>query len=443
MITLFDDRNYMKKNTLLLVVLVLGIFVLGCETDDARAPVTSEGKPTEAGIEPFLGQSLFKKEVVFSDSINVREPYLAVAVDGSILVLRNQVNNKAHLRRSKDGGVSWGKIIEVPFGWGYSNLIIDENTGDILVVKMHDGDSLWRSSDYGKTWEGKQITLISNEVMKWLKQTGLKERGARNDSDKTKYFIHANASESGITLRHGENKGRLIVSATFRPLAEEHPSDRDPVDALYSCAIYSDDGGTTWKVSGFFPEAYTEEAALAELHDGRIYYNSRSHHGFYDSLYIRDLQSDEALRREAWSYDGGQTWENLRINKVLPDGGGHNRGYGMKGGLVRLPVRGRDILIYSNTDTGGGEREKMTAWVSFDGGETWPVKRLVNEGPSAYSSLGAGRPDTPGEGIIYLLFEGEKDHRYGAMQVAHFNLSWLLEGKLTGDGKIPEWILEY
>ena len=47
-------------------------------------------------------------------------------------------------------------------------------------------------------------------------------------------------------------------------------------EAIFSCAIYSDDGGATWQVSGFFPEGYTEEAALVELHDGRIYYNSRS-----------------------------------------------------------------------------------------------------------------------------------------------------------------------
>ena len=178
------------------------------------------------------------------------------------------------------------------------------------------------------------------------------------------------------------------------------------------------------------------------MHDGRVYYNSRCCDGFYDKSFARELRPEESLRREAWSSDGGQTWDNLRINEILPDGGGYHRGYGLKGGLVRLPVKNRDILIYSNTGTHGGDREKMTVWASFDGGDTWPVKRLVYEGPAAYSSLGAGRPGTEGDGTIFLLFEGSPDHHYGAMHVARFNLSWILEGELTGNGVIPDWITE-
>ena len=214
------------------------------------------------------------------------------------------------------------------------------------------------------------------------------------------------------------------------------------MDAIYSCAIYSDDGGATWQVSGLFPEGYTEEAALAELQDGRIYYNSRSHRGYYDSSRVRELPEDASLRRVAWSYNGGQTWKDLAVSPVLPDGGGYDRGYGMMGGLVRLPVKGRDILIYSNADTGGGAREKMTVWASFDGGGTWPVKRLVYAPHAAYSSLDAGRPGTAGEGQIYLLFEGGERGRYTAIQVARFNLSWVLDGERTGDGEPPEWLFQ-
>jgi sialidase-1 len=123
---------------------------------------------------------------------------------------------------------------------------------------------------------------------------------------------------------------------------------------------------------------------------------------------------------------------------VLPDRGGFQRGFGNKGGLVRLPVKDRDILVYSNTYTAGGDRVKMTVWACFDGGQTWPVKRLVDPGPGAYSSLGAGRSGTPGEGIFYLLFEGGPDGGYSAMQVASFNLPWILEGESTGNGSVPE-----
>lgn len=440
----------MDKSIVFLTVLALFFITSSCDPSARKKEVllTAVGKPAEGPLDPFRGEPFLHKEIVFNGGGGVREPYLGVAVDGSILIMRNRatpeiLTGAGHLRRSEDGGQSWGEIIEVPFGFLDSNFIPDENTGDILIVRMWDNsDRLWRSKDHGKTWKEEKMTLKPNEVMKWIEQTGLRKRSSweGHNTDVDKYFLHNNASESGITLRHVENKGRLIAPATFRPHAKEHPSDRKPADLIYSCAIYSDDGGITWQVSGLFPEGFTEENALAELQDGRIYYNSRSCSGYRDKALARELRPDEVLRREAWSYDGGSTWEDLRVSEVLIDGGGWGLGYGLKGGLVRLPVRGRDIMIYSNTDTGGGAREKITVWASFDGGETWPVKRLVYDGPSGYSSLGAGRPDTPGEGVIYLLFESGENRYADAMRVARFNLSWLLEGEMTGDGELPEWI---
>lgn len=402
--------------------------------------LTVAGKPVEGPLDVFLGEPFFDTQVVFDDGDHVREPYLAIAVDGTLLAVRN---NKGHLRRSEDGGGNWGEIIDVPITHSDSNMIVDENTGHVLSVRMWNGaDRVFRSTDHGKTWMEEEITVIPNGLMKRFAETGEKRRVSKGKPDNSgTYYLHANASEAGVTLRRGEHKGRLLVSATFRPHAKAHPSDRDPDDVIFSCALYSDDGGSTWQVSGFFPEGYTEEAALVELDDGRIYYNSRSHSGYYDKAFARPLRPDETKRREAWSNDGGRTWENLNVSRVLPDGGGYARGYGMKGGLTRLPVGDRDVLIFSNADTGGGDRKKMTVWASFDGAKTWPVKRLVYAPFGAYSSLVAGRPDTASQGRIYLLFEGGPDGRYSAMQVARFNLSWILEGERTGNGEVPQWVL--
>jgi hypothetical protein len=91
-------------------------------------------------------------------------------------------------------------------------------------------------------------------------------------------------------------------------------------------------------------------------------------------------------------------------------------------------------LLYSNADEESHERVRLTVWASLDGGATWPVKRLVDEGPSAYSSLAAGRGGTPSEGWVYLQYE----ERSGGGRVARFNLSWVLAGELTGDGDLPE-----
>jgi len=401
--------------------------------------LTAAGKPVEGSLDVFLGESRFDMRVVFEEGDHVREPYLAIAVDGTLLAIRN---NKGHLRRSEDGGQTWGEIITVPISHSDSNMVVDENTGRIMSVRLWNGkDRVFLSTDQGKTWREQAVTVKPNALMQRLAEEGSKRRVSKSEAAGSgTYYLHANASEAGVTLRHGQHKGRLLISATFRPHAKAHPSDRVPADEIFSCAIFSDDGGDTWQVSEFFPEGFTEEAALVELHDGRIYYNSRSHSGYYDRNLARALRPDETRRREAFSNDGGQTWDDLNISQVLPDGGGYGRGYGMKGGLTRLPVKGRDILIFSNADTAGGDRKKLTVWASFDGARTWPVKRLVYGPHGAYSSMVAGRPGTASEGLIYLLFEGGPDGRYSAMRVARFNLSWILAGERTGNGKVPPWV---
>ena len=111
----------------------------------------------------------------------------------------------------------------------------------------------------------------------------------------------------------------------------------------------------------------------------------------------------------------------------------------MVGGLTRLPIDGKDIVLYSNCDSPSG-RNHGTVWVSFDGAKTWPLKRLVFEGAFAYSSLNVGRPGTRTEGLVYLLFEGGPKGRYSAMRVARFNLSWILAGERTGNGDVPPWV---
>ncbi|SVD54758.1 uncharacterized protein METZ01_LOCUS407612, partial [marine metagenome] len=141
------------------------------------------------------------------------------------------------------------------------------------------------------------------------------------------------------------------------------------------------------------------------------------------------------LRRwTAWSDDGGATWKDLAICQVLPDGP-QNTQYGCMAGLTRLPVEGRDILLYSNCDSPGG-RKLGTVWASFDGGKTWPIKRLAANGGFAYSSMSSGRPGTKTEGWVYLNFEA------GGSWIARFNLSWLLKGEKTGDGKLPDWLTQ-
>ena len=104
-------------------------------------------------------------------------------------------------------------------------------------------------------------------------------------------------------------------------------------------------------------------------------------------------------------------------------------------GLTRIPSKKRDILIFSNLDTQASHRERITVWASLDGGKTWPVKRLVDGERSGYSSLASGLSGTPSAGWIYLLYEHDP---FKGAHMSRFNLSWILEGQLTGNGTLPK-----
>ncbi len=362
------------------------------------AAVTAAGHPAEGTIEPLLGEPKLDMQQVHKGG---RFPNVVVAVDGTVLALWNGVK----VRRSEDGGRTWGPEIIVGKGFMGGGAIANEANGEVLafVEKHHPPAPLtvYRSRDHGKTWSPMEVAI-------------------RPDTNGNVPSMHMN--EHGITLRHGKHAGRIIRPA--RHYAGRNHRSKWPEH--YTTAIYSDDGGKTWNTSKPFAEMGTGEAAIAELSDGRLYYNSRAHW---------NKNKPPLRRRCAWSADGGETWTDWQIVEPLPDGP-QNTNYGCMGGLVRLPVKDKDILIYSNCDSPGG-RNRGTVWASFDGGRTWPLKRLVHEGGFAYSSLTAGRPKTKSEGWIYLNFEGGPK---GGSTVARFNLSWLLKGEKTGDGDLPKWL---
>ena len=352
------------------------------------------------GLEAFLGKPVFEKQRLFDDQ---RYPNVVVTTRGTVISVWG--NDGVVVRRSEDGGRTWGGVITVSEkGYHGGGTTVDENSGDLLVF-VEDRQppaplTVYRSRDDGRTWQT-QVTVIEKDV---------------NGNTPS---MHMN--EHGVTLQHGKHKGRLL-----RPTRYYGPNGGGAEWPLqYTNAIYSDDGGKSWKTSRPFPEKGTGEATLVELSDGSIYYNSRVHWS---------ERPRNKRRREAWSDDGGVTWKKWRIIDVLPDGD-QGRTYGCMGGLTRLPLRDRDILLFSNLDTEAAHRERVTVWASFDGGRTWPLKRLVDAGRSGYSSLAAGRGETPSEGLIYLFYE--HDPIKGA-HMARFNLGWLLGGEFTGDGPLPE-----
>ena len=357
----------------------------------------------EASLKSFLGVASLEKQRLFSDQ---RYPNVVVTTKGTILTAWG--SNGVVIRRSSDGGKTWGSAITVAkAGYLGGGTTVDDQSGDILIF-VEDRQppaplTVYRSRDDGKTWQAQKTVIEVDEL-------------GNTPS------MHMN--EHGITLKRGKHRGRLLRPTRFYGRGGEAEWSKQ-----YTNAIYSDDGGKNWNTSKPFPENGTGEAALVELSNGQIYYNSRMHWA---------KRPHNKRRREAWSDDGGVTWKDWRVIDVLPDGD-QGRTYGCMGGLTRLPLKDRDILIFSNLDTDASHRERVSVWASFDGGKTWPIKRLVDPGRSGYSSLAVGRPQSPSEGWIYLFYEHDP---FKGAHIARFNLAWILGGETTGNGVIPKLKLD-
>ncbi|MEI7420885.1 MAG: sialidase family protein [Prolixibacteraceae bacterium] len=392
-------KGILTKTAGILIVFLLTLCSPGRSLTKTMPKDTKESKESYESMDKFLGNSFFSVHKLWDGRGG---PKIVSAKDGTILAL-----NGRSIRQSKDGGKSWLPPVQIADSSGVQ-IVVNEINGEILLVSSK--GFLWRSKDHGETWNKESITILPNEF-------------GHGSPDGVP--IGLGAFQAGITLLFGEHKGRLLVPG--RIFGPKNSNDNKWRPYHYNTSMYSDDNGHTWQTSAPFPVLGTGEAALAEISNGRILYSSREH-------------MTKGNRFFAWSDDGGATWLNPFRSEVLPDGV-RGTSYGCMGGLVRIPVEGKDILLYSNLDSDAGQmpkevggsisvgREKVTVWASFDGGTTWPIKRLIFNGPSAYSSLGVGRANTLGEGKIFLLYEGGEKGMYSAVNVAVFNLSWLLNGQ--------------
>lgn len=333
---------------------------------------------------------------------------VVVAMDGSVLVFKgyNSRTDQAKyisVKRSEDGGKTWteeskvGDMIEVDGdmsddgrypnnNWtGLGNVMVDEVNGDIMVfmTTLKTAQKLFRSKDHGKTWK-MEDTDIRPGKDGWTPATN-------------------GACDPGVTIKNGPKKGRLLMPARVFVEYLNKGKNRKRFNDLYAMALYSDDRGKSWNSSEPFPLKGTGESGLVELKDGTIYHNSRTH-------------MRPGNRRIAYSHDAGETWVDEHEDDELFDGPPDV--YGCKAGLLRLPYEDRDILLFSSPGN-RSTRTDITVWVSFDGGKTWPINRLIKKGPGNYTWMATGRQGTSSEGMIYLLA--------GKDWMARFNLAWLLE----------------
>ncbi len=192
-----------------------------------------------------------------------------------------------------------------------------------------------------------------------------------------------------------------------------------------TATIYSDDAGKTWKAGDIAIPCTEEwinpnETVAVELADGRVMLNARS-------------ESKAHRRLVTTSKDGATGWSTPKFDDALLEPI-------CMGSIVRYSTAadgGKNRLLFSNPDNlekaGGKEepgknrdRKNVTVKLSYDEGQTWPVKRAIESGPSMYSDIGVTKSGT----ILCFYGRGDKaGFAGGHLTLARFNLEWLTEGK--------------
>ena len=164
--------------------------------------------------------------------------------------------------------------------------------------------------------------------------------------------------------------------------------------------VYSEDGGQTWQrgdivcrhgdtVAGQTVVNPSETAAV-ELSDGSVLFNMRS-------------ESAVQRRLVAVSPDGATGWSGHRWDEALLDPV-------CMASLLRHDWPADDRpghILFANPDTlertmasWACDRKRLTVKTSLDDGQTWPISKILEAGPSGYSALAR-----LADGTILCLYE--------------------------------------
>ena len=318
-----------------------------------------------------------------------RIPGLVVSNEGTLLAFcegrRNDRRDHGDidmlLKRSTDGGRTWSKAILVYEEGGTESVtignpcpVVDRTTGTIWLPFCRDNDRVFvtSSDDDGLTWTPPREITATVKANNW--------------------DWYATGPGHGIQLQYGPHKGRLVIPCDCREKLKDGSWDKRG----RSLVIYSDDQGQTWK-RGQATELGMNECEVVERRDGTLLLSMRNYLG-------------KNLRAFSMSTDGGETWSAPQHHPEVfcPT---------CQASIVRLPGDA-DQFVYSGP--GGPGRTHMTLRLSRDGGESWPVSRVLYEGPAAYSELAVLSDET-----LVVLFEAGTKHSYEVIRAARVSPAWL------------------
>ena len=289
------------------------------------------------------------------------------------------------LRRSTDGGATWGPIQTVwddgPNTCGNPCPVADRETGTIWLLLTHNLGKDPQSRIVDGTSEGTRtvwVTRSDDDGLTWAKPVEI-----TRDVKKPGWTWYATGPGVGIQLK----TGRLLV-----------PCDHSPADQKFetSHAIYSDDHGKTWKLGGDTDDRLTEPQVV-ELSDGTLMMNLRNH------------LTPKRERGVALSKDGGLTWAPATHDATLVEPQ-------CQASILRHSPSRLLFLNPASTKT----REKMTVRLSLDEGKSWAKSKEIHAGPAAYSCLAV-----LADGAIGCLYEAGEKHAYEKIAFTRVPLEWL------------------
>jgi sialidase-1 len=341
---------------------------------------------------------------------NIRIPAVVVTGNGVVLAFAegrqggDHSENDIIVRRSTDGGRTWGPV-QVIAAMGGDSLndpcaVALDNGRVLLLYQRYPQGFHTRKMSHTKRadlgYDGPRntqtfLTYSDDDGKTWAEPEDVTRTFRREDA------ISVGSPGIGIQLKSEKYKGRIVF-----PLYEVMPEEGG--DRYWNnCAAYSDDGGKSWtlgqRVDQNAVEGTANEAQIVELADGRILMNARN-------------TVDKPCRKVAVSKDGGETWSPMRedCGLVAPR---------CMGSIIACPdPAGDGQLVLVSLPNTTDSRSNGTIFISRDGGETWPQKRVIYPEYFGYSCLTV-LPD----GRIGCLFERADTAitSFGA-----YDIEWLL-----------------
>ena len=325
-------------------------------------------------------------------------------------------DNDVLLRRSVDGGLTW----EVPrrlvsqqqYGPGPVGnfvMIVDRIAGVVHALYCHSHSRFFymQSHDDGATFSAPVEITQSMQ--------GFRQRYEMR--------VLAFGPGHGIQLENG----RLVVPVWMSNGAgTEFGAGRLGHRPSEVACIFSDDHGQTWQCGDTVIRTddrfrNPSETLAVQLSDGRVLFNIRS-------------ESQENRRLVSISDDGAFGWSEPYFDKALLEPV-------CMASMIKLPAKSpnqANYILFANPDNLENElvapgnnlahdRKRLTVKLSPDDCRTWPVSRVLEAGPSAYSDL-AVAPD----GTVLCVYENGMVERMTdtrMITVARFDLAWMMQGK--------------